>query len=111
MSCLRRCVVITTTSPNHEGVEGLDTEEVWIRTDPSAILLICASLRESSCFFLLNKAHLYLPLLSTGSSLVAHRVGKWVGRLSMRAEQTLLMVLSSHVSLQGGGLSNHAEDA
>jgi hypothetical protein len=45
--CWRRYAAISATSPNQEGVEGTDSEEVWIMTDPSAILLICTSLRES----------------------------------------------------------------
>src|SRR5205823_14030464 len=56
-SCLRRYAAISTTSPNQDGSEGTDSAEVWIHTDPSAILVICASLRERSCFFLLKKAH------------------------------------------------------
>jgi hypothetical protein len=43
--CLRRCVAINTTSPNHKGVEGIDTEEVWMLTAPLAILVIWTSLR------------------------------------------------------------------
>src|SRR6266699_257624 len=67
--CLRRCAVSSTTSPNQEGVAGTDSEEVWICTDPSAILVICASLRESVCFFLLKKAHVYPCLLHVSRSL------------------------------------------
>ncbi len=33
-------------SPNQEGVEGTGSEEVWMITAPSAILVIWASLRE-----------------------------------------------------------------
>src|SRR5207248_3389995 len=73
--CWPRCVAISTTSPNQEGVEGTDSEEVWICTDPSAILVICASLRESVCFFLLKEGTC-LSLLATGEQLVAHPVGK-----------------------------------
>ena len=57
--CLRRCSTIRVASPNQEGVEGIDSEEVWIITDPSAILVICTSLRESVLFFLLKEAHFY----------------------------------------------------
>jgi hypothetical protein len=47
-------------SPNQEGVEGTDSEEVWMITDPSVILVICTSLRESIVFFLLKEAHFML---------------------------------------------------
>src|SRR5205823_7000752 len=58
--CLRRCAAISATSPNQEGVEGTDSAEVWMITDPSAILVICTSLRESVLFFLLKEAHFLL---------------------------------------------------
>jgi hypothetical protein len=44
-------------SPNQEGVERTDVEEVWILTDPSAILVISTSLKERVWFFLLKEAH------------------------------------------------------
>src|SRR5437588_3200633 len=56
---LRRCSTIRATSPNHEGVEGTDRDVVWMITDPSAILVICASLMEVVLFFLLKEAHFY----------------------------------------------------
>src|SRR2546421_7547432 len=58
--CLRRCAAISATSPNQDGVEGTDSAEVWMITDPSAILIICTSLRESVLFFLLKEAHFML---------------------------------------------------
>src|SRR2546430_1815880 len=58
--CLRRCAAISATSPNQDGVEGTDSAEVWMITDPSAILVICTSLRESVLFFLLKEAHFML---------------------------------------------------
>src|SRR5579864_1048566 len=70
--CLRRCSAISATSPNQEGVEGADSEEVWMITDPSAILVICASLMEGVSFFLLKKAHFY-PCLLQGLSRCASR--------------------------------------
>src|SRR5258708_9378663 len=57
--CLRRCSTIRATSPNHEGVEGTDRDVVWMLTDPSAILFMCASLMEDVLFFLLKEAHFY----------------------------------------------------
>jgi hypothetical protein len=41
-------------SPNQEGVERMDWEEVWMITDPSAILFIWASLMKGVLFFLLK---------------------------------------------------------
>src|SRR2546423_13341951 len=58
--CLRRCAAISATSPNQDGVEATDSAEVWMITDPSAILVICTSLRESVLFFLLKEAHFML---------------------------------------------------
>ncbi len=40
---------------------GADSAEVWMITAPSAILVICASLRESVLFFLLKEAHFIPP--------------------------------------------------
>jgi hypothetical protein len=47
-------------------------------TDPSAILVICASLKERVSFFLLKKAHVSLYSLEV-RQLVAHRVGNGSG--------------------------------
>jgi hypothetical protein len=55
----RRCLTIRATSPNHEGVERTGWEEVWMITDPSAILFICASLMEVVLFFLIKEAHFH----------------------------------------------------
>src|SRR6266567_4904852 len=47
--CLRRCSAIRATSPNQQGVEGTDSEEVWMITAPSVILFIMCLL-EGMCF-------------------------------------------------------------
>src|SRR2546421_7197215 len=70
---LRRCSTIRATSPNHEGVEGTDRDVVWMLTDASAILFMCASLMEVVLFFLLKKAH-FIPVRYR-LHLVAHPVG------------------------------------
>src|SRR3989440_12228084 len=49
--CLRRCAAISATSPNQDGVEATDSAEVWMITDPSAILVICTTLSRK-CFVL-----------------------------------------------------------
>src|SRR2546423_7831135 len=49
--CLRRCAAISATSPKQDGVEATDSAEVWMITDPSAILVICTSLSRK-CFVL-----------------------------------------------------------
>src|SRR6266700_7410621 len=67
--CLRRCAAISTTSPNQEGGAGTDSEEVWMITDPSAILVIGASLRKWGLFFLLKEAPFYPCSLRVSSSL------------------------------------------
>src|SRR5260370_23613627 len=63
----------------------LFSEDVWKCTDPSAILVICASLRESVCFFLLKKAHVYLCSLQVSSSL---RI-PWAKRLPVEIQQNI----------------------
>src|SRR6266481_2966092 len=65
--CFRRCSTIRVASPNQEGVERTDWEEVWMITDPSAILFICASLMEVVLFFLIKEAHFYLCSLQVTS--------------------------------------------
>src|SRR5436309_390433 len=65
--CFRRCSTINVASPNQEGVARMDWEEVWMITDPSAILFIGASLMEVVLFFLLKEAHFYLYSLGVTS--------------------------------------------
>ncbi len=47
--CLRRYSVMSTTSPNHEGVEGTECEEAWMITAESIILFIYASFVRNPC--------------------------------------------------------------
>src|SRR6266478_6141226 len=57
----------STTSPNQEGVEGLDSAVVWMFTEPSAILVISTSLLRIVVFFLFKEAYFYagwLPVTS-----------------------------------------------
>ena len=49
--CFRRCSTISVASPNQEGVERTDWEDVWMITDPSAILFIWASLMKDVVVF------------------------------------------------------------
>src|SRR5215472_13969630 len=65
--CFRRCAIINATSPNHEGVEGIDRAVVWMITDPSARPFIWASLMEDVWFFLVKEAHCY-PCSLQGTS-------------------------------------------
>jgi hypothetical protein len=44
-------------SPSQQGVEGTDWGEVWILTDPSAILFMCVSLVGTIFFFLIKETH------------------------------------------------------
>src|SRR6266481_3360475 len=76
--CFRRCSTIRVASPNQEGVERTDWEEVWMITDPSAILFICASLMEVVLFFLLKEAHFYLCSLQVTSRCASR--GPYEGR-------------------------------
>src|SRR5205807_9087579 len=51
--------MIRATSPNQEGIEGTDSEEVWMITEESAILVISTSLLGTLLFFLIKEAHFY----------------------------------------------------
>src|SRR5947209_20485342 len=51
--------MINATSPNQEGVEGTDSEEVWMITEESAILVISTSLLGTILFFLIKEAYFY----------------------------------------------------
>src|SRR5256885_6745471 len=89
MPCFRRCSMISTTSPNHEGVEGTECEEVWMMTEESAILVMCTSLLGKMCI-LPQERHIlcllatnYISLRNSWAKHVQGRVG-WaaiVGRI------------------------------
>jgi len=49
--------MISVTSPNQEGVAGIDSEEVWMITEESAILVISTSLLGTLLFFLIKEAY------------------------------------------------------
>src|SRR5207244_5568099 len=57
--CLRREGMISATSPNQEGVAGTDSEDVWMSTEESAILVISTSLLGTLLFFLIKEAYFY----------------------------------------------------
>src|SRR5579859_7223721 len=42
--CFRRCSTRSTTSPSQQGGEGTDSEDVWMITEESAILVMSTSL-------------------------------------------------------------------
>jgi hypothetical protein len=65
-------------SPNQEGVERTDWEEVWMITDPSAILFLGASLMEVVLFFLLKEAHFGLYSLEVTSRCASRGLEKHV---------------------------------
>ena len=73
--CFCRWDATRATSPNHDGVAGCVSAEVWIQTDPSAILLISASLKGCNWFFPFKEAHFSAYLLQR-CELIAHVVGK-----------------------------------
>src|SRR6266852_9805375 len=60
--------MISAISPNQEGVVGTDSEEVWIHTETSAILVMSTSLLGTVLFFLIKEAYFY-----AGSLLVTSR--------------------------------------
>ena len=51
--------MISATSPNQEGVAGTDSEDVWMLTEESAILVISTSLLGTLLFFLIKEAYFY----------------------------------------------------
>src|SRR5260370_9961100 len=51
---------MSVTSPNHEGVDGADCEEVWIVTGESAILFIGPPYSGMFTFFPFKEAHFLL---------------------------------------------------
>src|SRR5205823_1274771 len=59
-SCLRRCSTRSTTSPSQQGVEGTDSEEVWMMTEESAILVMSTSLLGKICILPSKEAH-FIP--------------------------------------------------
>src|SRR5438105_15920318 len=59
MPSFRRYAASNVTSPNQEGVDGTDSAAVWMITDPSEILVICASLRVWDGFSL-SKRHIFI---------------------------------------------------
>src|SRR5205823_2120898 len=49
--------MISATSPNQQGVAGTDSEDVWMSTEESAILVISTSLLGTLLFFLIKEAY------------------------------------------------------
>src|SRR5947208_9163650 len=77
MPCLRRCAMSSTASPNQQGVARLDSEVVWIFTEPSAILVISTSLLRIVVFFLFKEAYFYADWLPvTSRCAIRGRVGQ-----------------------------------
>src|SRR5205823_11186139 len=85
MPCFRRCSMISTTSPNHEGVEGTECEEVWMMTEESAILVMCTSLLGKMCI-LPQERHI-LCLLAT--NYISLRNSWELGHLAEAAARTV----------------------
>src|SRR5439155_15549300 len=65
--------MISATSPNQEGVAGTDSEEAWMITEESAILVISTSLLGTMLFFLIKEAYFYARSLLVSTSLCAIR--------------------------------------
>src|SRR5437588_1946745 len=70
--------MISATSPNQEGVEGTDSEEVWMITEESAILVISTSLLGTMLFFLIKEAYFYARSLLVPSRCAIR--GSWEKR-------------------------------
>jgi len=80
----------STTSPNQEGVEGLDSEVVWIFTEPSAILIMPTSLLRIVMFFLFKEAYFYAAWLPVTS------------RCAIRGKKDLVLPIGFQVMHQSG---------
>src|SRR6266568_2028039 len=65
--------MISATSPNQEGVAGTDSEEAWMITEESAILVISTSLLGTLLFFLIKEAYFYARSLLISTSRCAIR--------------------------------------
>src|SRR5439155_7596334 len=63
--------MISATSPNQEGVAGTDSEEAWMITEESAILVISTSLLGTLLFFLIKEAYFYARSLLVSTSRCA----------------------------------------
>src|SRR5947199_641971 len=61
--CLGREGMSSATSPNQEGIEGTDSEEVWMITEESAILVISTSLLGT--IFLPHQGGIFLSSFAT----------------------------------------------
>src|SRR5436190_22307387 len=101
MPCFRRCSMISTTSPNHEGVEGTECEEVWMMTEESAILVMCTSLLGKMCI-LPQERHI-LCLLATNyislrNSWVEHDLPTGVSLRDLGAHRLKDFQQKSHLS-------------
>jgi hypothetical protein len=80
---LRRWWTMSTTSPSQQGVEGTDSEEVWMITEESAMLVISTSLLGKICILPSKEAHFTparykLPLVAQ----FVGTVGAWRGRVA-----------------------------
>src|SRR5437588_11276133 len=65
--------MISATSPNQEGVAGTDSEEAWMITEESAILVISTSLLGTMLFYLIKEAYFYARSLLVSTSRCAIR--------------------------------------
>src|SRR2546428_5009563 len=71
--CLHRCSTKSTASPSQQGVEGTDSEEVWMLTEESAILVMSTSLLGKICILPSKEAH-FMP-----ARYKLHLVAQFVG--------------------------------
>ncbi len=77
--CLHRYSTRSTTSPSQQGGEGTDSEEVWILTEESAILVMSTSLLGKICILPSKEAH-FMP-----ARYKLHLVAQFVGKGAMFA--------------------------
>src|SRR2546428_10383745 len=71
--CLHRCSTKSTASPSQQGVEGTDSEEIWMITEESAILVMSTSLLGKICILPSKEAH-FMP-----ARYKLHLVAQFVG--------------------------------
>jgi hypothetical protein len=76
MPCCLRCCDRSTSSPHQGGGQGSESADVWIITDPSAILFICSSLMGKRWFFPIREAYSSAGWLPVSSLRYSWAVGR-----------------------------------
>src|SRR5260221_14499721 len=80
--CLHNCSTISTPSPSQQGGEGTDSEEVWMITEESAILVMYTSLIGKDLYPSLKGGTFYVcSLQATSRCAIRGIIWPWRKRL------------------------------